>query len=83
MPASKLLVEQGDLEVVAHSAVDRDERVLPALHGHHRVDRAGRRRHHAAARLDDDLGLRRQVRRHAWTRVSRYDATDGGSSDHV
>jgi hypothetical protein len=52
------LVEQRDLEVVAHAAVDGDEL---ALAGDDAIE--GRRvgRDHAAARLDDDLRLRRQV----------------------
>ena len=55
------LVEQRDLEVVAHPAVDGDERDRAALDRGDPVDRRRRDGHHAAAGLDDDLGLRRQV----------------------
>ena len=77
------LVEQRDLEVVAHAAVHGDERVLAALHGHHRVDRAGRRRHHAAAGLDDQLGVRGQVRPAGLDQGVEVRRDVGGSSDQV
>src|SRR3954447_2218829 len=55
------LVEQRHLQVVAHAAVDGDERDVAALDGDDAVERRGRRRHHAASWLDDHLGLGGQV----------------------
>ena len=55
------LVEQRHLEVVAHAAVDGDERDLPALDGDDAVERRGGGGDHAAAGLDDHLGLGGQV----------------------
>ena len=55
------LAEQRHLEVVAHPAVDGDERARPALDGQHAVERHRRGGDHAAAGLDDQLRARPEV----------------------
>ena len=61
MPGLEALAEQRHLEVVAHAAVDGDERDRAALDGDDAVERRGGGRDHAAAGLDDQLRLGRQV----------------------
>src|SRR5207344_2736641 len=51
-PGLEALAEQRDLQVVAHPAVDGDERARPALDGHDAVDGARSRGDHAASGLD-------------------------------
>ena len=56
------LADEGDLEVVGHAAVHRDERRRAWLDGRDRVDGDRTARDHAPARFDQDAGVARQMR---------------------
>ena len=60
-PGLEALVEERDLEIVAHAAVDGHEGELAALDGDDAIERRSGGRDHAAAGLDDHLRLRGQV----------------------